>query len=227
MSLFGNGVLGSLIGGAGGMAGIAGPIGAIGGSLIGGWMQNRGASQAASRAMGFSERMSNTAHQREVADLRAAGLNPILSANSGASSPGGVNAPVIDALTPAINSGRTNAMLRNETKLMRATVQNKAAENILTKANADNAVTSGRVLAQDERLKSFMATGEYWNALSAIENYKQNQINTQLKGLDLTRSQYSIPGAREDAKFWNETGQLGKWLRNIIAPAASSAKSLR
>jgi len=79
-------------------------IGAIGSSLLGGVFGSIGASnankasaKAAKAQMDFQERMSNTAHQREVADLEAAGLNPILSAKlGGASSPGGASPNIVN-----------------------------------------------------------------------------------------------------------------------------------
>lgn len=71
--------------------------GAVGGSVIGGGLDAWGQSQAnrwnvaeAAKNREFQERMSSTSHQREVEDLRKAGLNPILSAGGGgASSPSG------------------------------------------------------------------------------------------------------------------------------------------
>ena len=65
-------------------AGLLAAAGDIGGSIVSGMFSTANAK----RAQGFSEHMANTAHCREVKDLRLAGLNPILSA-------GGSGAPLL------------------------------------------------------------------------------------------------------------------------------------
>lgn len=79
------------------VVGAAGDIYSAGEVAKGQESANAAGLASAREQMRFQERMSSTSHQREVADLAAAGLNPALSANSGASTPVGASADFVNA----------------------------------------------------------------------------------------------------------------------------------
>jgi len=101
---------------------IAGSLIGGGASLIGGIMGNRANSAQNARNITFQREMAQNAHQYEVADLEAAGLNPILSATGGggARASGGssiaMQNPVKDMAASALQIASTNK-LKAETKL--------------------------------------------------------------------------------------------------------------
>lgn len=103
MGLFGS--LGSVVG-----TFFGGPVGSAVGGAIGGAIDGKSANDAAKKntkeAWAYQTEMSNTAYTRAMADMRNAGLNPILAGKlGGASTPNAQPAPV---LTPAMNQAQAS-----------------------------------------------------------------------------------------------------------------------
>lgn len=184
-----------------------GAVGSIVGSIISGRQARDNAAEqhdwsvqdaAANRA--WQERMSNTAHQREVEDLRKAGLNPILSASggSGSSTPSGATADSSVAETPEYGNLVSSAL---EAKLQKEQIElTKAQGEQATSASSVNAANKGLIDAQTEKVRKETAilgpkAAIYQKATEALKSAAkagEEFGNTVKKGVDEAKRRNAI-----------------------------------
>lgn len=169
--------------------------------------------QQANNQMYFQQQMSNTAYQRVTADMKAAGVNPMMAINNGgASSPSGsaasgVMPKIENAIGAGVSSATETAKLMNAIKATDASIGLMKLQGAQAIANTNATNFS----AKNTELKN--------KALGAtLDNvYSQAQLDAKNIATDTKYQQYD--------QFANRVGKYSgsaKSMLNLINPFGNS-----
>ncbi len=149
--------------------------------------------QIAKKQMEFQERMSNTAVQRRMEDMRLAGINPLLAGKWEASSPAGAQATMQNALGQGISSAMQAMQLRTAIKKANADVANTEANTAYTK-DKHNIIKPGGALGKILSGGIAGLVGHDPDAQGLVENLKSFLTDSNF-------SPESLPGVNKPKNF--------------------------
>lgn len=173
----------------------------------------------------FQERMSSTAHTREVNDLRRAGLNPMMSMRGGgASTPSGSTPQFENPAAGYTSAANARRLLEAQIKLLNAQEQNVHSETIARNAALDESI-AGRgsrvaMLANEAQLKEMSVSQRREMFQLEIEKIKSEigMLVSSAKATDARRAldELSREGAMNEAEFEKRIGTGSPALRRLI-----------
>ncbi len=184
---------------------------------------NQFSAAEAERTRQFQLRMSNSAVQRRMADLRSAGINPMLAAGMDASTPSGATASaqaarVENPVAGGISSAMEAIALKKNMRLMDAQIRKAKNEATISETPA--------MMARAKWLYYFRSNGQAREQLDQLLGAEHDATvsNSARAKWDAQLAKFSVPERRAIAQIFETTGSGAKGLQ-LLLPYLQMMKS--